>query len=98
MSTVSAAPALPIAVIEKSEIQPLPPLPSLLFVYTLYYRHGSNTSCFKLFEFKGDLAGASQRGRTHCELMGFVFIYVKPFLSNLDAEEKRRLRNLGDPL
>jgi hypothetical protein len=30
--------------------------------------------------------------------MGYVFIYVKPFLSNLEWEEKRKLRNFGDQL
>ena len=75
----------------------LPPV-DLRSVYSLYYRHGSNTSCFKLFEHKGDLASAAQRGRTHCELMGYVFIYVKPFLSDLEWEEKRKLRNFGDQL
>lgn len=67
-------------------------------LYILYYRKGNDPSGQKIFEFQGLLKDASIRGKQHCEAMGLVFHYVKPFLVSLDFEERRQHRNLGDPL
>lgn len=58
-------------------------------LYTLYYRQGMNPHPLqKNFYFEGDLHSAIVRSRKHCELMGIKFISVRPFLSNIDEEEK----------
>ena len=67
---------------------------STLFV--LFYRHGTNPNCTKQFQ-SLDLVTANARGRQHCELMGFAFQYVKPFLSDLEVDERRKLRAFGQP-
>ena len=45
----------------------------------------------KTFLFDGPLRKAADRGRAHCDLMGYVFNYVKPFVSDLEFDEKRKL-------
>ncbi len=68
------------------------PLPTR---YTLYYKAGGEPGGFSIkhFDLKGDLTSAIQRGRQHCTIMkqkGFHinFLSVRPFLTDLDEEEK----------
>lgn len=59
-------------------------------IFTLYYRQGMNPHPMqKNFKFTGEFKGAIERGKSHCENMGLRFITVRPFLSELDADEKR---------
>lgn len=67
--------------------------PSEIFI--LHYRHGSNPNCTKHFVCPGTLHEAHTIGVVHCNLMGFHFHYVAPFLSNLKDDEKRKLRQFG---
>jgi hypothetical protein len=59
-------------------------------LFCLWYRENSNPHPLtKYFWFTGDLRGAIARGRLHCERLGQRFIHVRPFLTDLDMEEKR---------
>ena len=60
-------------------------------IYTLYYRERDQPICTKNFVFHGSLRGATDRGRAHCDLMGYVFNFVKPFITDLDRQEKRKV-------
>jgi hypothetical protein len=76
----------------------LPPVPELLNpgdIYILFYRHGTNPNCLKYFKHKGTLASANQRAIEHCQLMGFHFQYVRPFITDLKFDEERKLRVFG---
>lgn len=55
-------------------------------VYILYYRKG-NEVLTKHFLFKGPLKGAIERGRRHCNLMGYVCMFVRPFIIDLEHQE-----------
>ncbi len=60
--------------------------------YVLYYRFSSEPGGFsiKWFDLKGDLTSAIRRGREHCLTMQLKFLSVRPFMSDLDKEEKER--------
>ena|SRR5579872_4080095 len=64
-------------------------------IYRLFYRHGSNPNCEKLFIHDGTLHEAHEIGMAHCNLMNFHFIFVKPFLSNLKEDERKKMRPFG---
>lgn len=58
--------------------------------YVLYYRQGNELGYkIKWFDFIGDLPAAIVRGRNHCTNMNFKFLFVRPFLSDLDQDEKQ---------
>ena len=59
-------------------------------LWTLYYRQGSNPSLTKNFALNGTLKDAQQRGMAHCTIMGLTFIFVKPLIIDLQAEELRK--------
>jgi hypothetical protein len=59
-------------------------------LYVLWHRENSNPHPLsKYFWHEGDLRSAIARGKNHCEKMGIRFIFVRPFLSDLEADEKR---------
>jgi hypothetical protein len=59
-------------------------------LFCLWYRENSNPHPLtKYFFHPGDLPSAIARGRVHCERVGQRFIWVRPFLTDLDKEEKR---------
>lgn len=63
-------------------------------LHILYYRHGNNPHTQSInFTFDDDFKQAIARGRTFCERMGWKFIKVEPFLTNLEDREKR---SMGD--
>jgi hypothetical protein len=69
------------------------PLPEINFLYILYYRTGNNPHAMvKHFKFNGDLRGAMDRARRHCETTNLRFVRVEPFLHTLDEEEKIYLK------
>ena len=76
---------------ETPPVRVVPTFPiSLQSLYTLYYRHGTNPYCFKTFYHAGDLQSAVNRGRTHCDTMGFVYNIVVPFIADLERAETKK--------
>lgn len=66
--------------------------PIELPIFTLYYRQGMNPHPMqKNFRFAGEFKQAIERGKSHCENMGLRFITVRPFITELDMEEKRSM-------
>lgn len=62
-------------------------------LWVVHYRKGGNP--FPLagfYPYKGNIQGALKVFRTHCDRMGWKFVRVTPFLSNV-AEE---LKNAGE--
>ena len=55
--------------------------------YILYYRKG-NEVLTKHFLFKGPLKDAIKRGRDHCVNMGYTCMFVRPFIVDLEHQEK----------
>lgn len=62
-------------------------------MYILFYRHGMNPGCSKGFISNGDIKAAVQRAQRHCEIMGYRYIFVRPFVSDIDEEEKYKLEH-----
>ena len=56
-------------------------------VYILYYRKG-NEVLTKHFLFRGPLKDAIARGRSHCAAMGYSCMFVRPFIVDLEHQEK----------
>lgn len=64
--------------------------PLVATMYVLYYREGQNPHPqTKYFNLKGEFRQVIARVKRHCELMHMRFINVRPFLSNLDDDERR---------
>lgn len=64
--------------------------PTIANRYVLYYREGQNPHPqMAFFDLSGDFRQVIMRVKRHCELMNKRFINVRPFLMNLDDEEKR---------
>jgi hypothetical protein len=66
---------------------------SIKNLYILFYRHGMNPHCQKGFTNSGDIKAAVQRAQRHCEIMGYRYIFVRPFVSDIDEEEKYKLEH-----
>jgi len=59
-------------------------------LHVLYYRQGSDPRSQHLnFSFQGTFKEAIARGRNFCEKMGWRFVKVEQFLTNLEEREKR---------
>ena len=67
-------------------------------LYVMYYRHGMNANLTKGFYCSGDIAVAIQKARDHCKIMGYRYIFVRPLIVDIEAEESYKLRGLQDPL
>lgn len=64
--------------------------PAVMTMYVLYYREGQNPHPqMKYFNLKGEFRNVINRVKRHCELMHMRFINVRPFLSDLQEDEKR---------
>lgn len=63
--------------------------------YILFYRHGMNPQCQKGFKLNGDLRAAVDRAKKHCEVMGYRYIFVRPLVCDLEAEEKQKTSSNG---
>lgn len=64
-------------------------------LYVLWYRERANPHPLnKFFPHKGDLNSAIARGRQHCMTVNQVFIHVRPFITDLDQEERRIRGNI----
>lgn len=64
--------------------------PTLRRTFILYYRYGAQKPSDKVFEHVGTLRDAITRGKQHCETMDFRFIAVRPFIVDLDDQERQR--------
>lgn len=59
-------------------------------MYVLHYRKGDNPHPMtKYFFINGDISVAMARARAHCDNMNFRFLRIDPFLSDLEADERR---------
>lgn len=82
----------------QQELSKLPKLPhkpvDITKLWILWYRHSVNPHAqFKCFEFDGDLRAAVVRCQKHCEVMGFRFIMVRPFVVDLTDEEVNKVES-----
>ena len=67
-------------------------VPSTQTTFVLYFLHGGNHHVRqKNFNFSGKKEEAIARGKAHCEIMGYRFIRVEPFFSNLESDERFRI-------
>ena len=64
--------------------------PASLRTFILYYHFRAAAPLTLVFEHKGDLKSAIERGQSHCTRMNYRFIKVRPFIVDLDEREKRR--------
>ena len=60
-------------------------------LFVMYYRHGVNPGLTKVFHFEGTWQEAKKRAEAHCGIMGYKFIWMRPFIVDLDAEEQTQL-------
>ena len=71
--------------------KPVPAAPNKFSrIWTLYYRYGAVPYLHKNFNCDGSMLDAINRARQHCIVMGYKFICVRPFLIDLDEQERRR--------
>ena len=59
-------------------------------LWIMYFRQGNDPKKEKIFAFNDSLVDARIRAQAHCTAMGYIFNFVKPFISDLDWEEDRR--------
>ena len=92
MNTDIVMPGLPEA---EPEVIETPILPSDVFI--LHYRK-NNDILFLQFHFlkpdprmdsKSHFRAAVERAKQHCERMRYRFFFCRPYVTNLDEEEKR---------
>jgi len=81
------------ALVEKPDpLRPTPGEPEVeeTILWSMHYRQGNNPDLTKRFYFINDMKMARRRADQHCKVMGFILNYVKPFISDIDADEARR--------
>lgn len=63
--------------------------------FILFYRFGNIPHNFEFFNMPADttLPEAIGRGRQHCLAMNFRFLYVKPFVYDMEAAEQKKTGN-----
>ena len=74
----------------KAPIYPSSQLPK---IWTLYYRYGNVPHLFKNFIMEGTMADAITRARSHCIIMNYRFICIRPFLVDLEEQEIRKSKS-----
>jgi len=65
-------------------------------LYVMYYRHGMNPQLNKVFRHNGDMASAVLRARKHCEIMGYRYIFLRPFIIDIESEEDYKRSHGGE--
>ena len=68
----------------------LPGLPEETRYYIMSYRYGNIPHLTKVFPFKGGLRDAIKRAQMHCTVMNYRHILTRPFIVDLDEQEKVR--------
>jgi hypothetical protein len=61
--------------------------PDLSKCWTIYYRHGVNSTLSKNFFCEGSLEQARDRAMKHCGVMGYKYIFIRPMLCDIEYEE-----------
>jgi len=64
-------------------------------LWTLHYRHGMNATLIKNFPCDGDLQVAKRRAQLHCQIMGYKFIWIRPLVCDIEAEEEYKLKGIS---
>lgn len=59
-------------------------------LWLIHYRHGMNPGLSKGMYHVGDVRSAVERAKRHCEMMGYRYVFVRPFVSDLQKEEMDR--------
>lgn len=67
------------------------PLELLKHCWHLFYRHGPTPFAFKSFYHNGSEKEARERAQTHCQVMGYKLIMIKPMLADIQMEENIQL-------
>lgn len=57
-------------------------------IWRLIFRFGNVAPLEKVFRFNGDLRAAKDVAFKHCQVMGYIFIIVKPYEVDLLEQEK----------
>ena len=59
-------------------------------LYTLFFRAGNNPHAMsKHFFLSGDLRDVVIRAKKHCDTLGYRFVRIEPFISDLAADERK---------
>lgn len=74
---------------------PVPGLPKDVgkgIIFTLFYRYGNVPVLFENFVMPEgtSLPEAIAKGREHCLRMSYRFLYVKPFIYDMEAAEQKK--------
>lgn len=66
-------------------------------IFTLFYRYGNVPSLSENFVMPSGstIVDAIQKGRQHCLLMNYKFLYVKPFIYDMEMAEQRKKDGKG---
>lgn len=80
-----------------NEVEKIPPASEtrpeyFSYLYIMFYRHGLNANLTKGFYFQGDLMGARRRAESHCKIMNYKFIFIRPLICSLEEEEEYKLK------
>lgn len=65
-------------------------VPEREYVGHYMYRNRRPEPKVKCFKFRGDVAAANVRWKEHCDIMGYRYISVVPWIADLDFQEKKR--------
>lgn len=76
--------------------------PDLQHVYTMFYRHGMSVSVSKTF-YSPDpsddknvrMKNAIDRARKHCKIMNYHYVFLLPFINDIDAHEDYKLNGIN---
>lgn len=66
----------------------IPGLPTEVRYYEMSFRYGNIPHLTKVFPFPGGLRDATLRAQQHCLKMNYRHIWTRPFIVDLDAQEK----------
>ena len=59
-------------------------------LYTLFFRAGNNPHAMsKHFFLSGELRDVVLRAKKHCDTLGYRFVRIEPFISDLAADERK---------
>ena len=66
-------------------------------LYTLFFRAGNNPHAMsKHFFLSGELRDVVIRAKKHCDTLGYRFVRIEPFISDLAADERRHTGSSED--
>lgn len=70
---------------------PLPPNDTFKDIYVLHFIHKASSTHVqqKVFRAVGDFKDIVTRAKMHCENTGIRFVFLKPFISDFEEDEKK---------